>query len=252
MERLDGIKENIGEEVQKYLEENDITVDLTGYATETYVNEAVAAIELIPGPPGEPGKDYVLTDADKEEIAGMVNVEGGGGLDYYDFSREMPAMPISEGSIVALEEIYQRIINGDYNFICITKYTPYAQFTKDGTALKMTRQGTSTAMAYEITFNFSGDGKLTTTAWPVEKDILINTYYVDVAAGASPTGQKSNLMETLIYMKNNYQTATQVETAITDALGDIELTNYYTKSEIDDLLANMPAGDIPSGEEVEF
>ena len=33
---------------------------------------------------------------------------------------------------------------------------------------------------------------------------------------------------------------------------DVDLTNYYTKEEIDSLLANMPAGDIPSGEEVEF
>lgn len=33
---------------------------------------------------------------------------------------------------------------------------------------------------------------------------------------------------------------------------DVDLSDYYTKTEIDDLLANLPAGDIPSGEEVEF
>lgn len=99
-------------------------VDLDGYATEKYVDDAIAAIELTPGPQGpqgiqgEPGKDgvdgkdgaqgpkgdkgdqgeqgpkgedgapgkdgadgqdYVLTDADKQEIAGMVEVTGGGG-----------------------------------------------------------------------------------------------------------------------------------------------------------------------------
>lgn len=71
-------------------------VDLTGYATEQFVNDAISTIELTPGPKGEdgytpvkgvdyfdgkdgePGKDgadgndYVLTDADKQEIAGMV------------------------------------------------------------------------------------------------------------------------------------------------------------------------------------
>lgn len=31
------------------------------------------------GPRGEDGKDYILTDADKQEIAGMVEVTGGGG-----------------------------------------------------------------------------------------------------------------------------------------------------------------------------
>jgi hypothetical protein len=33
---------------------------------------------------------------------------------------------------------------------------------------------------------------------------------------------------------------------------EIDATDYYTKSEIDELLANLPVGDIPSGEEVEF
>lgn len=167
-ERIDQIEKNgISDEavegaVEKYLEENDIKVDLTGYATEKYVDEAIAAIpevdlsdyakkddipstsglatetyvdekfnsieipdvdltgyatedfvkteiskaqlsggdvdlsnyytksevdkkiediELTPGPagkdgvdgaPGKDGEDYVLTDADKQEIANQV------------------------------------------------------------------------------------------------------------------------------------------------------------------------------------
>lgn len=93
--------------VQKYLEENDINVDLTGYATESYVQEQIQQIELTPGPAGpqgpqgipgkdgaqgktgatgpqgpagKDGKDYVLTNADKQEIAGMVEVTGGGSV----------------------------------------------------------------------------------------------------------------------------------------------------------------------------
>ena len=31
-----------------------------------------------------------------------------------------------------------------------------------------------------------------------------------------------------------------------------DLSNYYTKSEIDNLLANLPTSNIPSGEEVGF
>lgn len=95
--RMDAIEtdiEGVAEEVIKeYLEEHDIKVDLTGYATEEYVDNAVSAIELTPGPagkdgkdgkdgvdgaPGADGKDYVLTEADKQEIAGMVEVTGGG------------------------------------------------------------------------------------------------------------------------------------------------------------------------------
>lgn len=38
----------------------------------------------------------------------------------------------------------------------------------------------------------------------------------------------------------------------TEIAGLVDLTNYYTKTEIDGLLANLPAGDIPSGEEVKW
>ena len=44
--RMDAIEGNIEGAVKDYLEENPVEVDLTGYATETYVNEAVAAIEI--------------------------------------------------------------------------------------------------------------------------------------------------------------------------------------------------------------
>ncbi len=102
LDKMTGIENNIDQAVKDYLDENGVDIDLTGYATETYVNEAIAVIELTPGPAGpqgiqgEPGKDgapgkdgkdgaqgpqgetgpagkdgkdYVLTDADKSAIA---------------------------------------------------------------------------------------------------------------------------------------------------------------------------------------
>ena len=131
LDKMTGIEENIAGAVQDYLEENPVEVDLTGYATEEYViqaigeipkpdmsdyatvdelEKAIETIELTPGPQGpagpqgepgkdgaqgpagkdgvdgkdgepgaqgEPGADYVLTEADKQEIAGMVEVQGG-------------------------------------------------------------------------------------------------------------------------------------------------------------------------------
>ena len=109
-ERIEQIEQNgisdaaVEAAIEKYLEENDIRVDLTGYATEEWVNEQIRQIELTPGEPGKdgqdgkdgytpikgvdyfdgkdgaPGKDgedYVLTEKDKQEIAGMVEVTGG-------------------------------------------------------------------------------------------------------------------------------------------------------------------------------
>ena len=67
----------------------NVKVDLTGYATEAYVDAAIETIELTPGPQGEPGKDgadgkdYVLTEEDKAEIAGMVPGADVDLTDYY-------------------------------------------------------------------------------------------------------------------------------------------------------------------------
>lgn len=98
LDKMDGIEENIAGAVQDYLEENPVEVDLTGYATEAYVDAAIETIELTPGPagkdgkdgepgkdgaPGADGKDYVLTEADKQEIAGMVPGADVDLTDYY-------------------------------------------------------------------------------------------------------------------------------------------------------------------------
>lgn len=89
---MNEIDANIANSVADYLEENPVEVDLTGYATEDYVAAAIETIELTPGPQGpqgEPGpagadgKDYVLTDADKQEIAGMVPGADVDLTDYY-------------------------------------------------------------------------------------------------------------------------------------------------------------------------
>lgn len=96
-ERVRQIEENgisdaaVEKAVEEYLEEHDIKVDLTGYATEEYVNEKIETIELTPGPAGKDGKDgedYVLTEADKKEIAGMVEVTGGGDVDLTGYATE--------------------------------------------------------------------------------------------------------------------------------------------------------------------
>ena len=71
-ERVDQIEENgvsdetVAKAVGDYLKENDITVDLTGYATEKYVDDAIAAIEI---------PEVDLTDyAKKNEIPSTVGL----------------------------------------------------------------------------------------------------------------------------------------------------------------------------------
>jgi hypothetical protein len=45
------------------------SADLTNYYTKSEVDNKIEQIELTPGAPGKDGKDYVLTDTDKTEIA---------------------------------------------------------------------------------------------------------------------------------------------------------------------------------------
>lgn len=107
----------VNKEIAKAQLSGDGDIDLDGFATEKYVDDAIANISLTPGEKGDKGdpgytpvkgvdyfdgkdgytpikgvdyfdgapgangqdgKDYVLTEADKQEIAGMVEVSGGG------------------------------------------------------------------------------------------------------------------------------------------------------------------------------
>ena len=52
---LEKVEANIGKEVEEYLKENDINVDLTGYYTKEEVDTAINTISLTPGPEGKQG-----------------------------------------------------------------------------------------------------------------------------------------------------------------------------------------------------
>ena len=87
-------EEKIGEAVERYLDENDINVDvdLTGYATEEYVNAAIEQVELTPGPTGpkgEPGKDGV------DGKDGYTPVKG---VDYFDGAQGPQGIPGPAGA----------------------------------------------------------------------------------------------------------------------------------------------------------
>ena len=81
---MEDIEGNIGQVVQEYLEENDIQIDLTGYATETYVDEAVAAIELTPGPAGPKGEDGAPGKDGEPGPKGEDGYTPVKGVDYFD------------------------------------------------------------------------------------------------------------------------------------------------------------------------
>jgi hypothetical protein len=142
LDKMTDIEENVAEVVNDYLEEHPVEVDLTGYATEDYVDTAINEIELTPGPAGKPGKDgytpikgvdyfdgepgkdgytpvkgvdyfdgkpgkdgedYVLTEEDKAEIAGMVEVTGSGDVDLSDYYTKSETDDAIQAAVDAIE-----------------------------------------------------------------------------------------------------------------------------------------------------
>lgn len=121
LDRINQIDENIEKTIEDYLTENPVEVDLSGYATEKYVDDAITAIdipevdlsdyyskdevdtkietiELTPGPKGEPG------EPGKDGEPGFTPVKG---LDYWTpedqaaiVSDVLAALPAAEGAEV--------------------------------------------------------------------------------------------------------------------------------------------------------
>lgn len=96
-------------------------VDLNNYYDKNEVDTKIDEIELTPGPAGKDGytpvkgidyfdgKDYVLTDADKQEIANMIDVPSSGGGSSSGGSGWIFTMDTYDYNLYNATEIYIRI-----------------------------------------------------------------------------------------------------------------------------------------------
>lgn len=188
LEKLNGIETNIGEEVQKYMDENPVEVDLSDYYTKTETKELIPSI------------DGLATVSYVDEKFNSVEVD-------VDLSNYYTKSEV-EGLIPTIPD--------------------HSQY----------------ALKSEIPKPVDLSGYALKTDIPDHSQYALKTDIPD----HSQFAVKGDIPDV-----SQYQTATQVAAAISTALGDVELTDYYTKAEIDELLANLPSGgDIPSGEGVEF
>ena len=69
LDRVNAVDENIENTVEKYLEENPPQVDLTGYATEDYVDKAVSNVKVdLTGYATEDYVDNAIANIDIPEV----------------------------------------------------------------------------------------------------------------------------------------------------------------------------------------
>ena len=242
-----------------------VEVDLTGYATEKYVDDAVAAIELTPGPEGpqgEPGPagpagytpvkgtDY-FTEADKIELVADVEAQitVPSGAKAYSFNITNNSLITTEDK-ARLEEIFANVNSGNYDMIVYINGYNCPIVVPSGNYLAIyCLTNNSTFDKYILGFS---NGALTTTQWN-NTGKPIDASNVELNKLASPSDAKASVADGFKYLKNNYATKTYVDDAVAAInIPEVDLTGYYTKSEIDELLANLPVGNIPSGEGVEF
>lgn len=222
-ERIDQIEEKgvsderISEAINAYLDENPVEVDLTGYATEKYVDDAIAAI------PEVDLSDY----AKKTDIPSTSGLATESYVDEKFNSIEIPDVDLTgyaTEDFVKTEIQNAQLSGGDVD---LTNY-----YTKSEVDTKIE--------TIELTPGPAGkDGANGKDGYTPVKGVD----YFDGAPGAD--GKDYVLTE-----------ADKAEIAgMVDVSGaDVDLSDYYTKEEINELLANLPeVGEVlPAAEEVGF
>lgn len=202
--RMDAIEGDIDGVVRDYLEENPIEVDLTGMATEKYVDDAISVIELTPGPIGPqgiPGPQGPIGET------GATGPQGERGPRGYQGEQGPQGIQGIQGQTGA---------RGPQG--------PIGEPGPEGPAGKDGKDGYTPIKGVDYFDGAPGqDGK-------------------DGAPGKDGQDGKDYVLTE----------ADKQEIANLVPGADVDLSDYYTKEQIDDMLANLPVGDIPSGEEVKF
>lgn len=223
-------------------------------------------IEAIRGPKGEDGTNYVLTAEDRTEIAGMVNADGDGLTILEDengklstaiggYKEEKEISTIYESSAVYSGEDTEEVEGelDDEESEMIMEANPDFPATVYITINDEERvyEDVVVELSNRMVELFIETDEFDT----VEFDIKNNTIlFIMMEAGTYSIGNLRIEQGGVVYypIDKNYLPTGFIQEMIDNSTPDVDLSDYYTRDEIDNLLANMPAGDIPSGEEVGF
>lgn len=209
-------------ERMRELEEGNF--DLTGYATEEYVQAEIEKIELMPGEKGEAGEPGVsATHAWNGTILSITSASG-------TSSADLKGEPGEKGA------------KGDEGF-----YVGDTEPTDDSLVWIDPSAGATDGLATMEQVETAIEEALK----DIDVDVDLTGYATEEYVGTAITDALKDVDVDL----TGYATEEYVNTAIGNLdipEAEVDLSGYYTKEEIDTILSNLPVGDIPSGEEVEF
>lgn len=223
--RIDEIEQNgISEEsirnaVEKYLDENGVEVDLTGYATETYVNDALAAI-VIPDVAISLASGTTITDATVRDA--LVDIFNNG---------MSKAVFINGNQMVAYKTSGALSTGATINFYGF-KPTANTENKVTTTVYQATIKSASVEISNAMTGTISGlatekyvDDAIANLDIP-EADVDLSNYYTKTETETAINNAKPDLsgyaLKTEIPDTTGLATETYVDSAIEDALADFE------------------------------
>ena len=248
LERIDEIDENIGHEVENYLKENPIEVDLSGYATEQYVNTAIENIDIpevdLTGYATEKYVDDAIAAIDIPEpeaadvdftSCGFVNGAFAKALVMNDLGNSVTA-----DSSMSNDEILEVIEKGQ-----VLKWGMTDTYT-----LTFKEPCTITYFIGDKAYKKTGQ---TTTDLKPGQNIVVKLGYNNYVKGT--TAQIQKYFQGLYYDNSTSGLTAKTLPGAIDELktmvdnaggGGADLSNYYTKTEVDNLITSA-IGEVENG-----
>lgn len=202
------------------------------------------------GPMGPAGPSGELTEEEKAQLLnGYAKIYK---IDYY------VDKPISATEKVMFEEMYANAKNGIY-FTAYVNKMAVSKIDYGSTYLDLYVDRAQGGTQY-YRYNFNANGELTTTKHTNSGgSTSLDSYDITVLAGYSPSGQKSNVAKDLKYIKNNYYTKTEVDGLLSNVpeggdyatMEEVEAKGYLTEEQVKALI-NETLGTLSSAEEGEY
>lgn len=291
LERINQVDENIEASIEEFLEEHPPQVDLSGLATEEYVDQAVAAIEI----PEVPSIEGLATEKYVDDAIANIDIPSGSAADitFDDTVAQIGKANVQEAieylvdeavtSTTVQEQIEENLgFAADFTSLFSSNTMPFVYFeTSNPTTildyLKKYRMAKSNAgLARTLSYNdilsilpnemaiyyrteLNSDGTVKTNrvqggsiTVPAYGCIMLqdmnhfitassagayNKYFAKIAYDNSASGLTATTLPGAID-----ELKTLIGTGGGGTGGDVDLSNYYTKEEIDDLLGVIEDG----------